>query len=248
MKDLSITAGRYVMQLGMKICGFLLCIVIAAPCLAVEPAQGTYGTANTAPPDGNMLAGRGSNSWSGPANGGNGVGNVLNVQSWTGAALGTEWVFDCAVSTSQTVTDNTVNGTGQVLYTTQYGPGTFFLSKNGPWGDSVNDLTGTTTNLVRQTTVSFVNGSPVGAVENAATTGHFDGSNCSLEFVIANAIGFGDTDALPFPAGYPALVDTDCSSPRADGSWGDIISISLRIFCPVSVDEKPWSQVKTLYR
>ena len=236
------------MHLGIKICSFLLCLAITIPCLAAEPAPGTYGTANTLPPDGTMLGGRGSNSWSGPFNGGGGVGNVLNTQSWTGAALGTEWVFDCAVSTSQTVTDNTVNGNGQVLYTTTYGPGTFFLSKDGPWGDAVNDLTGTTTNLVRQTTVSFVNGNPVSAVENAATSGHFDGSDCSMTFVIANAIGFGDTDALPFPPGYPALLDTDCTSPRTNGSWGDIISITLNVLCPVSVDEKPWSQVKTLYQ
>jgi hypothetical protein len=237
------------MQLGIKIGCFLLCIVSASSSLAVEPLQGTFGTANTLPPDGVMLAGRGSNSWSGPANGGGGVGNVLNVHSWTGAALGTEWIFDCAVSTSQVVTDNRVLGTGQVLYTTVYGPGTFFLSKNGPWGDTINDLTGTTTSLVRQTTVSFVNGNPVGAVENAATSGAFDGSDCVLTFTIANAIGFGDTDAFPFPgSGYPGLLDTDCSSPRSHGSWGDIISIIMDIDCIVPVDEKVWTQVKELYR
>lgn len=236
------------MQLGIRTCSFLLCLAIAAPCLAVDPAPGTFGTANTLPPDGTMLSGRASNSWSGPGNGGGGVGNVLNAQSWTGAVLGTEWVFSCGISTSQTLTDNRVGGTGQMLFTTTYGPGTFFLSKNGPWGDTVNDLTGTTTSLVRQTTVSFVNGTPVGAVENAATSGHFDGSDCSVTFVIANAIGFGDTDGAAFPAGYPALLDTDCSSPRADGSWGDIISLTLNVFCIVAVDEQPWSHVKTLYR
>jgi hypothetical protein len=201
------------------------------------------------PPDGTMLAGRGSNSWSGPANGGNGVGNVFNAQSWDGATLGTEWIFSCGVSTSQSVTDNRINGTGNVLFTTIYGPGTFWLSKDGVWGDNVNDYTGTTTSLTRQTTVSWVNGEPTAAVENAVTLGHFDDSDCSLDFAISNAIGFGDTDALPFPAsGYPALLDTDCTSPRADGSWGDIISLSMQIHCPVSVQETSWSQTKVLYK
>jgi hypothetical protein len=238
------------MQVVIRTFCILLCLAVSVPCFAVDPTPGTYGTSNTSPPDGTVFEGRASNSWSGPSNGGSGVGNVFNSMSWDGGTLGTEWVFQCGVSISQTTTNNIDgNGNGTFLFTTTYGAGTFWLSKDGPWGDSVNDLTGTTGTLTRSTTISYVLGNPVSAVENAATSGHFDDSNCSLTFAISNAIGVGDTDSVAFPvSGYPGLLDTDCSTPRADGSWGDIISLAMGVLCPVAVEETTWTQMKSTFQ
>jgi hypothetical protein len=243
--------GKLIMQPDVRVFSLVVCIAIAAPCLAVGPIQGNYGTANTLPLDGTMLAGRGSDSWADSLDGETRVSNVLNLQSWTGAALGTEWVFDCSVSSSQIVIDNTVGGSGYVQHKTTYEPGRFFLSKDGPWGDSVNDLTGRTTHLLQVTTVALVSGNPVAADERAFAEGFFDGSSCYLTLVIARAVVLGDTAALSFPVGYPALLDTDCSTARADGSWSDITTISMNILClefPSAVAEKQWSQVKALYQ
>ena len=225
--------------------GFTLAVAAAAH--AAAPSPGTYDSIDLG---GSVLMGRGSQSWVGPANGGNGNGDVFNSQSWNGATLGTQWHFECGLSTTnQTVVDNRNGvGTGTVVFTTNFSGGTFWLSKNGPWGDGINDrpcVLNATTNTV---TVQYVTFIPVSARGDVNTSGYFLGSNCVLTFQIANTVGKGDTDGGPFPAGYPALLDAGCGATRVNGSWGDIKDITLRIDCVVPAVTTTWSGVKSLYR
>jgi hypothetical protein len=222
-------------------------IVLAVPALAVDPAPGVYTSAGTGWGSQDFINGRGSNSRPVPDVG---IDNAFNSASWDGATLGTEWVFTCGISVSQ-VTQNNINGSGNgtIEFTTVYNSGTFWLSKNGPWGDGVNDLTGTINTLTRYTTLQYINWNPVAAVENVNTSGDFDGSTCVLEFIINNNVGLGDTDSHgPLPAGYPAFLDLACAANRTDGSWGDVKDIALSIFCPVPVEEATWGHIKALYR
>ncbi|MCZ6870835.1 MAG: hypothetical protein O7G84_15135 [Gammaproteobacteria bacterium] len=222
---------------------FGLLVLPVIPAFAVDPTPGTYTSVS-----GDVLKGRGSNAR--PAVD-VGVDNVFHAQSWDGAALGIQWDFTCGISTSQ-ITDNNLDGAGngEIIFTTEYSGGTFFLSKDGLWGDTVNDLTGTINDLTRVTTLVFVLGVPIAAVENVSTSGLFDDSDCILAFEINNNVGLGDTDSgTPLPLDYPPFLDTSCGDLPFDspGSWGDISDIIMLIQCPVPAHETTWGQVKALF-
>jgi hypothetical protein len=218
-------------------------LALAAPVLADDlPINGIY---NSTDLGGQALPGRGTNSRPVPDTG---VDNVFNTQSWDGAALGTQWVFRCGVSYSQQRVDNrNASGTGTVVFTTLYDGGTFWLAGSGPWGLGTNDFTGTIGETTRITTLQYVNWVPVGARENINSSGLFD-SGCLLTFAITNGTGAGDTDSMPFNAGYPARLDTDCATPRTSASWGDLTQITFMIDCTVPAEPSTWGGVKGLYR
>lgn len=214
----------------------------ALSALADQPINGLY---NSTDLGGLTLLGHGTNSRPVPDTG---VDNVFNSQSWNGVTLGTQWRFECGVSSAQQVIDNrSASGTGTVIFTTMYNGGTFWLSGSGPWGAGANDFSGTLGLTTRITTLQFVNWAPVQARENIDSSGLFEGG-CLLTFAIANGTGAGDTDLLPFDPNYPAMLDTDCSSPRVSGSWGNLSQITFMIDCTVPNDESSWGSLKSLYK
>lgn len=214
----------------------------AGAALADLPASGLY---NSTDLGGTTLLGRGTNSRPVPDTG---VDNVFNSQSWNGAALGTQWRFACGVSYAQQAVDNrSAAGTGTVIFTTLYSGGTIWLAGSGPWGSGANDFTGTLNATTRITSLQYVNWTPVQARENIDSSGVLD-SGCLLTFAVANGTGVGDTDQSAFDPGYPALIDTDCASPRVSGSWGDLSQISFLLDCSVPNDAASWGSLKSLYR
>lgn len=229
------------------LCSLTIAALLSASiALAADPTPGIY---NSVDIGGTMLTGRGTNSWTAPLNGADGLGDVFNSVSWDGALLGTQWRFQCGVSPAvQTRVDNRVNGTGTVVFTTNYTGGTFWLSRFGPWGDGVNDLTGTITTTQSIVTLQYVNFVPVQSRLNVNTYGEFDDSNCILTFAISNGIGAGDTDLGPKPAGFPDFLDANCGATRIYGSWGHLVDITMMLECPVPLTPTTWSAVKTLYR
>ena len=141
--------------------------------------------------------------------------------------------------------------TRKLRITTIYGGGTFVLDKAGPWANSGVDFSGTMNALTRITTLQYVNGTAVAAVENVNTSGKFDKGSCLLEFVINNGVGLGDTSTgTPLPADFPPFLDSSCGALPSDspGSWGDVRDIIMAIICPVPVHETTWGQVKALYK
>jgi hypothetical protein len=218
-------------------------LVSLAATAQAAPISGIYSSVDLG---GSLLLGRASQSWLAALNANQGLGDVFNSQSWDGSTLGTQWGFSCGVQAgTQTIQDNRVAGTGTVVFTNVFQGGVFYLNP-GPWGSGTGTLgPAPTTNIV---TVQYVAGTPVAAVANINSSGKFDGSDCRLTFTIANANGLGDTDALPFPAGFPALLDTGCSPTRQFGSWGEVRTITLGINCPVSIEDSPWGGVKSLFR
>ncbi len=221
----------------------------AAIALAAQPTPGTYYSTDHPINPGQVLTGHGSNSWSTP-NGNQNSDAVFNSDSWDGATLGTQWRYECGVSIGpETVQDNRVGGTGTVVYTVNYSGGTFFLSKNGPWGDGVNDLTGTIGGTTTITTVQFVGGTPVGSRLNIDSSGSFDGSTCTLRYVVSNGTGAGETDLGNVKGSdYPDFLDTSCLSTRIYGSWGVIQDIQMEIDCPTPNKPATWGTIKSQYK
>ena len=91
----------------------LATIALALPALAdpvPEPTSPRTGWA--------LFTGRGS-TWRPGIN--SGFPHVVHAQSWSGAALGTQWDVSCPSANAYTsVVDSRVNGTGTVVYTTPY--------------------------------------------------------------------------------------------------------------------------------
>jgi len=225
----------------MAISFLVLTLALPLAAFAADPIPGIYSSTS------DFLEGRGSASWeNAPAN--KSLNHVFNSQSWDGSTLGTEWVFECGVGNTVVTSVDTTGGDGFISYQTVYTGGTFWLSKDGPWGDSVNDLTGTLNTTTDNTTVSYSNGFPVAAVANVYTTGQFDGSSCVLEFAIGNAQGLGDTDIASLPADYPPFLDVACVAGNRDrGSWGDLITLTMSIDCSTPVNTMHWGQIKRTY-
>ncbi|MGH7724623.1 MAG: hypothetical protein ACREOU_04270 [Candidatus Eiseniibacteriota bacterium] len=226
----------------------LLFSVVALAALGVSsvafavPVPGIYSSTDLG---GALLTGRASQSWTAPLNAAQGLNDVFNSQSWNGAALGTQWAFSCGVQpAAQGVVDNRDgSGTGTVVFTNSFSGGNFYLNP-GPWGDG----TGTLNSTVEIVTVVYVGFVPQASVVNINSSGQFNGSNCLLTFAIANGNGLGDTDILPFPAGFPPLIDTACAPTRLYGSWGEVRTITMRIDCPVPTNGKTWGALKAIYR
>lgn len=136
-------------------------------------------------------------------------------------------------------------GTGTVVVSMNYTGGTYWLSKNGPWGDGVNDWTGTLRTTSRSITYQYVNYVLITGREDIQSSGVFDGINCALTFAIANGVYRGTTGILP--ANYPALLDPDCSSTRTAGTWGDVKDLTLLIDCVVPAQITSWGNLKAIY-
>ena len=225
----------------------LLALPLAA---GAAPVNGIYTSTDLG---GQLLTGRAS-TWRPGIN--SGLPHILHAQSWDGSALGTQWEINCpAENVNFQVQDNRVNGVGTIVYTSNFTGGTFTFFPGGwPWGDGSGTLL--TTTLVTTVQYIFISNvsTPVGAVVNGNSAGTFVGG-CALTFAIGNGVGVGETTslnpALTKPADYPTFLDASCgpAGPSQQfGTWGNVITITMGINCPVATDDAAWGAIKTLYR
>lgn len=237
------------MKIRLSVFSVLLVLITVGAAMAADPIPGVY---NSSPdPNDPFPEGRGSQSNALPGDAQNGLDDVFHAASWDGNSLGAQWSFSCGVAAVEHVQINNIdgNGNGTITFINSFGGGTFFLSKDGPWGDGVNDLTGTMNSTVSTVLVQVVGGQFAGSVGNVNTSGNFDGSDCVLTFEINNLVGLGDTDLTPpFPANYPALLDPNCGATRVNGSWGDVVDILISVDCPVPTEDRSWGSVKSMYQ
>ncbi len=225
----------------------LMGVLVIAPSLAIGgPIGGVY---NSTDMGGLLLTGRAS-TWRPGVN--SGLPHVIHAQSWNGVALGTQWDISCAIeNTNFLVQDNRVGGVGTIVYTSTFQGGTLTLYAGGwPWGDGVATL-GTTT-MITAVQYMMIGGvsTPVASVVNGYTSGAFVGG-CTLTFAIGNGTGVGETPYASKPSTYPTFLDGTCgpASPSLQyGTWGNVITITMGIYCPVGVDESTWGAIKELYR
>jgi hypothetical protein len=152
-------------------------------------------------------------------------------------------------ATGAVETGNTVdsNGNGHITYTTHYEGGQFWISKDGPWGDGVTDITGTLSNYTVIATVTYFNFQMVGATSNISADGIFD--NCPLgvsviRFLIANAMLYWHPSmGPPVPPDYPPFL---CGA--TTGELFDVCCVSMEIGPAVPVESLSWGAVKSVYR
>lgn len=226
-----------------KLSVFVLLLSLASAAWAVCPnAVGTFSYLN-----GSLLGGRVSEAWCNGAPGQ--TGNTENAMSWDGVALGTQWkVWDQAVDAAgpQLLSD-TVNGSGNGtrLYRTYYEGGQFWLSKDGAWGNGIDDLTGPITSCVVDVTLTFIGGQIVGANSNVNMTGSFDNcsSGCLIDYAISNAALVWMPGMGTMPGGYPSFL---CGA-----TLGELFNACcplLHISCVVADQDSEWGAVKSLYR
>lgn len=179
-------------------------------------------------------------------------GNTQDAMSWDGSALMTQWhvwgmqIDENGAQYAGSYDDG--SGNGWIDYTTNYTGGNFWLSATGPWGDGSMEYTGTLNYYNVSTRVTLVGGVPVGKTSNVTFTGDFDTMDCydcSLEFVIANALLVWDsTSGSPRPDDYPDFL---CGA--TDGELYDACCINARVICgEVDADQSTWGAIKELYR
>lgn len=225
----------------------LLCLPVLA---AAAPVNGIFTSTDLG---GALLTGHAS-TWRSGIN--SGLPHVLHAQSWDGTNLGTQWDMSCPTEpVNFIVQDNRVGGVGTIVYTSQFTGGTFTLFPGAwPWGDGTGTLS--TTSLVTTVQYILIGGvsTPVASVVNGNTAGTFAGG-CALTFAIANGTGVGETTSLnPLitkPATYPTFLDGSCGAAPANqqfGTWGNVITITMGIQCPVPTSAETWGTVKHLYR
>ncbi len=221
-------------------------LAFAATSSLAGPIAGTYTSTDLG---GQLLTGRAS-TWRTGVN--SGLPHVLHAQSWNGSSLGTQWEISCATENSAFgVVDNRVGGVGTVVYTSTFNGGTFtFLPGGWAWGDGTGTLN--TTTLVSTVQFLLIGGvsTPVASVVNGNTSGTFS-DGCLLTFAIGNGVGVGETPYASIPATYPAFMDASCApaSPSAQfGTWGNVITLTMNIFCTVGEESTSWGALKSSYR
>jgi len=229
------------MKLVTALLGFLL-ILAAGAVQAGPPIQGNYRSL-----DGDMLAGRFSESWAG---GGQGqIGNTVHAMSWNGAVLGTEWYVACPVlgSTPTLVSDSRdITGTGFVSYRSTYTGGYFWLTGAAPWGGGDAFYTGTLDYYTHNTEFLFVYWVPISYVTDVNFGGPFD-DYCLCITVIANA---ASGSSGPQPSGYPPYLQSDCSiNTGLTGEYGNVMDITMSVYpCASGTENTTWGGVKALFR
>lgn len=226
----------------------VVCMATAA--FAGAPSVGVYLSLTQGGP---VLDGHFSESWL-PAGGPGQVGNTINAQSWDmSLGLGTEWKFYCAsIAMPPSLIEDTrdANNTGDVVYQTEYSGGSFWLSKDGDWGDGSEDYFGDLDQFSVETTYKYVAGVLLGIRSNVTMAGHFIGYENCLNYVITNSSVFGNVDENgPLPAEFPPFLDTNCGGSIDRGAWGDVTHIAMQITgtCFVRTEETTWGAVKARY-
>jgi hypothetical protein len=230
----------------------LVCILLLVSSTATTqqeicPKIGIYSTQSET-----MLGGRASEAWC-PVLVMPGVpGNAENAQSWDGVNLATEWkLYGMTIDAVGAVlleSDLLPGGIVQNRYSTHYDGGMFWLSKDGDWGDGVNDITGVLSYYNVETTVLIRADSVLYAASDITATGVFDDCrmrDAVVDFVIANALiaWHPGWSSVPMPADYPPFL---CGAPG--GELFDVCCIAMNFQPAVPIEERSWGLLKAMYQ
>ncbi len=237
----------------------ILALVSAALPAAAAPLPPMNGLYTSVSQGGTLLDGRFSESWVGGQEGA--IGNTLNVASWDGSGLGSEWRVWCAsMAAAPVLVSDTrgISGTGEVTYRSRYAGGRFWLAKDGPWSvDNLADFTGDLQSVEVTSTHQFVSGQRIGVRSNVTLSGVFDllapnWAPACMDYLIANTSVLGTTASAAVPGGYPGLLDpASCpggSGDLPDGAWGSVTQITLLVTgCAVPTKTATWGSLKSRY-
>ena len=229
----------------------LAVLALAATAFAGPPVPGDYQTTDLG---GVVCMGRYTEGWL-PGGGALLPGTTLNSQSWNGAALGTEWRYQCATTSAPALMlTNTVNasGFGNRTYMKQFVGGTIWLSGAGPWANGDADYPGIIDSYTEFETIQYENFLPVAAVTNVQATAHFvNYPSACMTFAVSNGTEVGST-ALggTKPADYPDFLDAGCAPAAPEGAWWNMLTMTLSVSSGCATPARPatWGALKALYR
>jgi hypothetical protein len=232
----------------------LILAALVATGASVVQAQPPINDPDYSSTDGDMLEGRSSTSWS-TSTGVLAQGNVLNIMSFDGANLGTEWRFYCMqIVNVVPLYDTTVGGTGFKAWLVTYVGGLFWLDGAGMWGGGDADYTGVLSTFTETRIEQYLSGALVGDASDYSLSGVFNNYSSSCLSLIANDAIVGNTDTtngmgnFVKPGDYPGFLDAACAPTGQYGRWGDTTDLTMSITgCAVPVEDASWGQVKSLY-
>jgi hypothetical protein len=236
------------------LCLLVAAVVGSADSTAPLPVSGTYFSADLG---GGVCTGRISESWASAPAGYGRLGNAIIATSVSGPSMGTQWELWCASITAQPmfvsdVRDSTESG--EVVWTTSYTGGQFWLSGTGPWANpGSTDFTGSIDVMFATTTYLYTNGALTGVVSQTSISGDFDPADWSgwrIECTFNDVTFIGSTDLGPKPGEYPAFMASDCGPWMAGtGAWGNVANIEIRIYdgALTPVKEATWGEIKAMY-
>jgi hypothetical protein len=226
-------------------CSVILGVHVA---IAGPPVEGVY--SSTA---GDMLNGRGSESWPGGSD--LAIGDALHWESWDGSTLGSEWYIECpeVCVAPLLIVDTVISGNGFQIWQSQYCGGELWLNAdNGePWSNGESEYVVEIDNLTQITTIQFVGGAPVAWITDMNMLGLLPdfGGDC-IDLFLSNTERIGDTESGTFPADYPGLVaGADCDAADVGSAW-NVHDITMSIIGPCGTPVEPvsWGEIKNVYR
>lgn len=221
--------------------------LLASAALAQCPDQtGVWSSLADSNPDFPMIEGRASEGW---CNGNSGdPGNTVNMLSWDGAELATEWqFFDMAIDAAgpQLVFDGVTDGNGVQIYQINFDGGRFVLDGAAWMADGV-DRMGDVFDYTAVLTITYVDGEMVTAVSNVTCSGMFDGcpdsNDCTLTLTGNTAMFWQTGSDLPMPMDFPAFL---CGA--TDGALHNVSATTVDIACVVATESRSWSEIKALH-
>jgi len=201
--------------------------------VAQPPQPGTY----------DVLGGRSSLSGDGSP------GHRLNVASWDGSLLGTQWKIICTRISNVTVLfeDPGVKRVSRIYYEGGY----IWLDGGGPWAGGDPFYIGIMSHgmfVIRTETLT----EPYESVEELGTYQiYFDsyyGPHCAW-LTASDGRLVGDTNAGLKPSDYPEFLDSGCQPTEATGRWSTfgVVRIDFPGACILPVEEQTWGAIKNRY-
>jgi len=159
---------------------------------------------------------------------------VFNIASWNGRTLGTEWAFSCNLQTSPSdvVVGLDHYGNGVVITSNVFQGGDFHLYRAGPWAGTVGDLSGKIlTNQIVLT--EYYEAGKVVRTEMVSEALGVAKLDRRVEFKFSRCMAWGECEEGQAMAGYPDLLDPNCSASRVKGYWADMADVTIKISKPI---------------
>jgi len=221
--------------------------LLASAAFAQCPDQtGIWSSLADSNPDFPMIEGRASEAW---CNGNFGdPGNTVNMLSWDGSQLATEWQFyDMAIDDAgpQLVFDGVEDGNGVEIYEIGFDGGRFVLAGDAWTGDG-EDRMGDVMDYTAVLSITYVDGELVAAVANVTCDGTFDGcpenNACSLNLTANTGLFWQSGSDQPMPADFPEFL---CDATM--GSLYNVSATTVEISCVVATETHSWSEIKAMH-
>lgn len=227
----------------------IIIVSMTTSALAQAPKAGVYTSTDLG---GTVLTGRYSKSWSHPT-GYASLGNTLNIQSWDGSTLGSQWSIVCpAVDYGILISDSIdSDGLHHAVGLNEYTTCTVTLNGTGSWGGGEPSYSFEMRDyqeIVRiiSTDTEILEITYEGSGHGLLATEQYHAS-IFLYSLFRYEVDNTDNEHH-HPSDFPAIVSQSCEPGPQLGVWGNATGIHFEIYSTVPTEQTTWGKVKSLYR